>query len=149
MQSLTLLGHKMQRIEGTAARMLMRSASSSSSISMLKTNSRFNRLDHCSRISGIGYCYVPHTATLQSQRCLSSSGAAQQHAPLRNEQIKFPTMRVVFKDPVTGSSAWKIMDRKDAIDFAKSQSLDLILGKLFALLPSLFATPSSFIPTLD
>ena len=46
----------------------------------------------------------------------------------QNEQIKFPSMRVVFKDPVTGASAWKIMERKEALEFAKSQSLDLILG---------------------
>ena len=117
MQNLSLFGRKMLRIEGTAVRMLIRSTVCHSS-----------SLTFCSRISGIGYCHVPHTVTLQSQRCLSSSGAAQQHAPLRNEQIKYPSMRVVFKDPVTGTSAWKIMDRKDALDFAKSQSLDLILG---------------------
>lgn len=58
-----------------------------------------------------------------------SSGAAQQQAPLRNEQIKYPSMRVVYKDPATGAGAWKIMERKEAIEFAKSQSLDLILGE--------------------
>jgi hypothetical protein len=48
---------------------------------------------------------------------------------LKNEKIRYPTMRVVYKDAVTNESAWKIMNRSEALAFAKSQSLDLVLGK--------------------
>ena len=53
---------------------------------------------------------------------------------IRNEKIKFPNLRVVYKDPVTGENSWKLMERKEAIKFAASLSLDLILGKLSLLL---------------
>lgn len=46
---------------------------------------------------------------------------------VKNEDIKQKNMRVVYNDPVTKESAWKIMDRNAALEFAKSMSLDLIL----------------------
>jgi hypothetical protein len=60
----------------------------------------------------------------------TSTKSQQKSAVVRNEDIKFPSVRVVYKDSVTGESAWKILKRDDAIKFAQSQSLDLILGKL-------------------
>jgi len=48
---------------------------------------------------------------------------------LTNDQIRAPTMRVIFPD-ATGKNTWKIMDRNEALDFAKKLKLDLVLGKL-------------------
>lgn len=36
-------------------------------------------------------------------------------------------MRVVYEDPKTNETAWKIMERKEAIYFAKDLGLDLVL----------------------
>ena len=47
---------------------------------------------------------------------------------LKNDKIKFETMRVIFKDTTTGTSSWQIMSRADALALAKSQDLDLVLG---------------------
>jgi hypothetical protein len=48
---------------------------------------------------------------------------------LTNEQIEAVSMRVIFSDPSTGQNNWKIMARQEALDFAKKQKLDLVLGK--------------------
>ena len=50
-------------------------------------------------------------------------------AVIRNNRITFPEMRVVYDDVTTGKSAWKIMKRGQALAFAKSKSLDLVLGE--------------------
>jgi len=49
----------------------------------------------------------------------------------KNGEIRFPTLRVVFKNEETGSSDWKIMSRSEALALAKSKSLDLLLGSSF------------------
>lgn len=49
----------------------------------------------------------------------------------KNGDIKFPTLRVVFKNEETGASEWRIMTRKEALALANSKSLDLLLGACF------------------
>ena len=49
---------------------------------------------------------------------------------LKNEEIKFPSLRVVYKNDATGEEEWKIMPRADALAMAKLYELDLILGNL-------------------
>ena len=51
----------------------------------------------------------------------------------KNGEIKFPILRVVFKNEQTGANEWKIMTRKEALAFANSKSLDLLLGACFEL----------------
>ena len=51
----------------------------------------------------------------------------------KNGEIKFPTLRVVFKNEETGANEWKIMTRKEALALANSKSLDLLLGACFEL----------------
>lgn len=46
---------------------------------------------------------------------------------LRNEQIQFKELRVVFHDPVTDKQDWKIMSNSEALQLAKSLKLDLVL----------------------
>ena len=48
-------------------------------------------------------------------------------AILRNEDIMAKEMRVVYTDPETSEGTWKIMNRKDALSFAKKLELDLVL----------------------
>ena len=48
---------------------------------------------------------------------------------LRNKQIRFEEMRVIYNDPITNAKEWKILSRIDALELAKSMNLDLILGK--------------------
>ena len=48
-------------------------------------------------------------------------------AIVRNEDIKAKEMRVVYTDPDTNEGAWKIMNRKEALSFAKKLEMDLIL----------------------
>ena len=47
-----------------------------------------------------------------------------------NEQLRFPSMRVVFPNLETGDMEWKILNRADALQMARDRSLDLILGIL-------------------
>ena len=46
---------------------------------------------------------------------------------LKNQEIQFPQMRVVFKNQDTGKDEHKLMTRLEAINFARSRSLDLVL----------------------
>lgn len=46
---------------------------------------------------------------------------------LKNEEIKYPNLRVVFKNEDSGKEEHKLMARLEAINFARSRSLDLIL----------------------
>ena len=48
----------------------------------------------------------------------------------RNEDIKCANLRVVYSNPANGKNEWKILSRSEALLFAKSLSLDLILGTL-------------------
>lgn len=53
---------------------------------------------------------------------------------VKNESIKFPNLRVVYVDEISGKNEWKIMTRSEAIAIAKEKSLDLILGDFSILL---------------
>lgn len=71
-------------------------------------------------------------AAVGSVRCFSRAQVkkvVEEKVTLRNTQIKFPTMRVIFKNAETGKSEHTIMNRLEALTFAKEQRLDLILGK--------------------
>jgi len=46
---------------------------------------------------------------------------------LKNEGIRYPSMRVVYKNSTTGESEWSVMTRVKALEFAKDQGLDLVL----------------------
>ncbi len=48
-------------------------------------------------------------------------------AILRNEQIKYNELRVVFHNPGTDKQEWKIMSNAEAMQLAKSLKLDLVL----------------------
>jgi len=45
-----------------------------------------------------------------------------------NEQLRYPSMRVVYPNLETGEMEWKILNRVDALKMAQERSLDLILG---------------------
>jgi translation initiation factor IF-3 len=47
---------------------------------------------------------------------------------LRNNKIKYPTLRVVYKDRDTGENTHKVLSRNDALDLARDYATDLILG---------------------
>ena len=47
---------------------------------------------------------------------------------VRNYDIKESEMRVVYIDEVTQKSEWKIMQRAEALKFAQSMYMDLVLG---------------------
>jgi translation initiation factor IF-3 len=46
---------------------------------------------------------------------------------IKNEKITHTSLRVVYSDPDTQKQEWKIMSRDDALTFAKSFGLDLVL----------------------
>ena len=46
---------------------------------------------------------------------------------VRNENIKFKSMRVVYQDVKTNENTWKMMERQEAITLAKTLGLDLVL----------------------
>lgn len=58
------------------------------------------------------------------------SAAAAAESILINEKIRYPSMRVVFTNAVTGETEWKIMSRGDALFEASNRKLDLVLGML-------------------
>ena len=47
---------------------------------------------------------------------------------LINESIIAPSMRVIYLNKETNKNEWKIMDRAEALQFAKKMQLDLVLG---------------------
>ena len=47
---------------------------------------------------------------------------------IKNEQIKSDKVRLIYIDTVTKKSAWKIMDRNEAINYAEDMNMDLVLG---------------------
>lgn len=47
---------------------------------------------------------------------------------LANNKIKFPILRVVYKDRDTGENTHKVMSRNDALDLAREYATDLLLG---------------------
>lgn len=46
---------------------------------------------------------------------------------IKNGEIRFPTLRVVFTDKATNQEKWEIMTRDAALKFAKENETDLIL----------------------
>lgn len=73
---------------------------------------------------------LPYAAIQQqgfASKAKSKKATKQNPAIRKNEEIRFASMRVVFKDDETGSSEWKIMKRKEALLFAKQHDLDLVL----------------------
>ena len=60
-------------------------------------------------------------------RNFSASDSSSNHQIKKNEQIAFPSLRVVFIDKATGQNQWKIMTRQEALKFARNEKLDLIL----------------------
>jgi hypothetical protein len=70
--------------------------------------------------------------TVGSIRCFSRAQVkkvVEEKVMLKNDKIKFPTMRVIFNNAETGKSEWKIMNRLEALTLAKDMRLDLLLGK--------------------
>lgn len=63
-----------------------------------------------------------------SDRNSNKNAGQSSPAVLRNDNIMFPLMRVVYTNSETGEPDWKIMTRTDALSFAKKMDLDLILG---------------------
>lgn len=61
------------------------------------------------------------------QKIDTRSFATNDSGVLMNNKIVFPNIRVVFDD-ATGKSCWRIMKRRDALIFAESKKLDLVLG---------------------
>ena len=57
----------------------------------------------------------------------SGKSGSSESGMVKNEGIKFPSMRVVFKDPETGANGWKLLNRSEALAFAKKMSLDLVM----------------------
>jgi hypothetical protein len=47
---------------------------------------------------------------------------------IKNEEIKFPKVRVVYKDPQTSENTHQILERKEALELARKLDLDLVLG---------------------
>ena len=56
---------------------------------------------------------------------------------LLNDKIRAPTMRVIFVNG-EGKQEWKIMDRSEALNFAKQAQLDLVLGTICTMLLIVF-----------
>jgi translation initiation factor IF-3 len=46
---------------------------------------------------------------------------------LKNEDIRVPSMRVVYSNPESGASEWKVLARKEALLFAAKMKLDLVM----------------------
>lgn len=57
----------------------------------------------------------------------ATAGSGNNGGILKNEGIKLPSMRVVYKNAETGASEWQVLTRKDALALAKKMSLDLVL----------------------
>jgi hypothetical protein len=82
-------------------------------------------LPHCSAAGNrILFAWTKYNA-----RLFASESGRDSDGPLINRAIKYPSMRVVYEDKETGKSAWKILSRDEALEFAKAEDSDLILGK--------------------
>lgn len=86
--------------------------------------------NHMGAISGSELMRISWSRSVAQFSSLKSSKLGKMK---KNGDIKFPTLRVVFKNEDTGASEWKIMTRKDAMAMAKSKSLDLLLGAYFVM----------------
>lgn len=60
---------------------------------------------------------------------------------LANNKIKFPILRVVYKDRDTGENTHKVMSRNDALDLAREYATDLLLGDCIFPQSFVHATP--------
>ena len=85
-------------------------------------------INHIGSTSGSALMRISWSRSVAQFSSLKSSKLGQMK---KNGDIKFPTLRVVFKNEETGASEWKIMSRKDAMALAKSKSLDLLLGACY------------------
>ncbi len=56
-----------------------------------------------------------------------SKGKRSSKNPVKNADIQESEMRVVYDDPESGESKWRILKKQDALDFAQEMELDLIL----------------------
>ena len=59
-----------------------------------------------------------------------SNPAPTSFTALKNNQIRYPVMRVVYKDKDTGENVHKILLREDALELALLYELDLVLGNV-------------------
>ena len=55
------------------------------------------------------------------------SNVSKDSETLTNEKIQYPSLRVVYNNPDTNKPEWKILSRQDALQFAMSFDLDLVL----------------------
>lgn len=46
---------------------------------------------------------------------------------IKNREIRFPTVRVVYENAETGERIWKILPRSEALQLAADRKLDLVL----------------------
>ena len=70
---------------------------------------------------------------MQQHRGVAPKPASKVDQVVKNDGIKFPEVRVIYDDEVTGRSSWKVLSRSDALKWAKSKSQDLILGTVYML----------------
>lgn len=87
-------------------------------------------INHMGVTSGSALMRINWSGSVAKFSSLKSSKLGQMK---KNGEIKFPTLRVVFKNEETGASEWKIMTRKEALALANSKSLDLLLGACFEM----------------
>lgn len=82
-------------------------------------------------ISSLYVGHLNNRVSLISIRNLLRSSKPKPAPPkvviLKNEEITSPNLRVVYKNEDTGKEEHKLMGRLEAINFARSRSLDLIL----------------------
>ena len=55
------------------------------------------------------------------------SASTKDSETVTNENIQYPSLRVVYNNPETDKPEWKILSRQDALQFARSFDLDLVL----------------------
>jgi hypothetical protein len=58
----------------------------------------------------------------------SASSKKNEDRILKNEDIRAPTIRVVYHDEENKPALWKILTNVEAQKFAKERGMDLILG---------------------
>jgi translation initiation factor IF-3 len=64
---------------------------------------------------------------IQTPRFTVRYAASSSHGVVKNEEIKYPTLRVVMKDATTNQNTTKVLSRTEALSTAKKLGLDLIL----------------------
>jgi hypothetical protein len=66
-----------------------------------------------------------------TSNCIASSirYMSSDNPIIKNRDIMYDEMRVVYTDKDSGEKSWRIMARGEALKYAKSMNLDLILGE--------------------